>query len=194
MGMTTDIISNFKNKVLIATHQLDGSYFEGAIVLICAHTEDSGAMGLVINRPVDMVKFTDVTDSLEITPKIPKVKHPQVLSGGPVDVDRGFVLHSAEYDLETTIHLDMEHSLTASARIIEDIAHSKGPDLFDLCLGYAGWLPNQLEQEIAENAWLVSSVNMSDLFHIKHANRYQFCLQNLGISHTSGSLHAFGNA
>lgn len=190
----TDIIHNFKNKVLIATHQLDGSYFEGALVLICAHTEEGGAMGLVINRPVDLVKFTDVTDSLEVEPNLPTYRQPPVLSGGPVDVDRGFVLHSADYDLETTIHLNMEHSLTASARIIEDIALSKGPELFDLCLGYAGWQQNQLEQEIAENAWLVSRVDMSELFHIKHDQRYHFCLQNLGIENTSTSLYSFGNA
>ncbi len=189
----TDVINNLKNKVLIATSQLNGTYFENSIVIICAHTEEQGAMGLVLNRPVDIVKFTDVTDSLNIIPKISPSEQPKVLSGGPVDVDRGFVLHSPEYDLETTIHLDLELSLTASSKIIEDIAKGRGPESYDLCLGYAGWQPLQLEQEIIENAWLISRVDMNMLFSIPYEKRYNLCLQNIGLTDVS-QFYQHGNA
>ncbi|SRR5690554_1211428 len=150
------------------------------VIYVCEHT-DQGALGLVINRPTDLtvgdlLKRLDLPLSLEIGPR----QEAPVFFGGPVQTDRGFVLHMPVGGYGSSIRIG-EVALTTSRDVLQDVAVGKGPEHMLITLGYAGWSAGQLEDEMAQNAWLNVDATHSILFDMPPEQRYDAGLAQLGI-------------
>lgn len=163
------IVDSFANQFLIAMPGMVDDNFAGTVVYICDHTSN-GAMGLVVNRPtnVDLATLFDKIDlKLEIQPKASE----PVYFGGPVQTDRGFVLHE-QSEAEHTSHYSSSLrvpgglAMTTSKDILQEVAAGHGPQRFLMTLGYAGWSAGQLEDEIARNGWLNIPAPTEELVHI----------------------------
>ena len=189
--MPAESITNLTNYLLVATPALDGTGFERAVIYLCSHGED-GAMGVVINNPIPEISFNEIMDSLDIIPRQAIHNDPIVFAGGPVESNRGFVLHSPDYQHESTMPLSNKASLSATADIVTAIATGEGPKQMNFCLGYAGWDAGQLEQEIAENDWLVLPAEEDIVYTLAAEKRHSTCVKRMGLDisklmHNSGS-------
>ena len=164
---------------LIAMPGIGDARFEQAVIYICAHTQE-GAMGLTINRPIREISFNNLLTQLHMEPaSLPK--QPPILAGGPVDVVRGFVLHSPEYVSEATLPMGALTSLTVTTEIIRDISKGAGPQKFLIRLGYASRGVGQLEEEIKQNAWLPVESSNELLFEQPPERKWENALKKLGI-------------
>lgn len=185
---------NLTGHFLIAMPALTDPYFSKSVTFICAHNQD-GAMGVVINRPTD-ITYNALFEKINLELLNSSIANQPVLYGGPVQPERGFVLHPAnkfkEGDLEkdnwdSSITIAENTALTTSKDILEAVALGEGPEKMLLTLGYAGWTPGQLEQEIAQNAWLsvqpkdISSLH-SILYETQHEKRLDATMALLGIN------------
>jgi len=173
---------NLTGQLLIAMPDLGDPRFYGSVVFLCAHSPD-GAMGLILNKPMPDVRFADMLDQLGIargdaTPELP------VCYGGPVEMRRGFVLHSADYTGAGTdrLEIDERFSMTATLDILRDIAGGFGPAHAFMALGYAGWGPGQLEAEIGQNSWLTTAARPDLVFGPEMEGKWAAALATLGIS------------
>lgn len=175
-------------QILIAMPHMADPRFARSLVYLCAHTAE-GAMGLVINRPVDNVTFPDLLRQLNITPSTSSPQNP-ILFGGPVETGRGFVLHSADYVREATLLVDRHVGLTATLDILKDIAAGHGPRRSLLMLGYAGWGPGQLDAEIQANGWLTTTADESLIFDQDLDTKWDKALTKLGVDLSSLSGEA----
>jgi putative transcriptional regulator len=172
------ISSSLKNHFLIAMPELEASFFGGTVTYLCNHDEH-GAMGLVINQRAD-VSAEEIFDDLNID-YLNHALLPDILAGGPVDLNRGFVLHSSESVWKSTMQVTAEVYLTTSADILKAIANGTGPERYLLALGYAGWGPGQLEQELLENAWLTAPGDLFTLFDCPLELRVKHVTKQLGV-------------
>jgi len=136
--------------------------FSRAVICLCAHSGD-GAMGIVLNKPLQGLSFDDLLRQLNLDP-VPPQRRIRLMSGGPVENGRGFVLHTADWETEGSLKFEPGVALTASVDILKAIAGGGGPREGLLALGYAGWGPGQLENEIHQNAWLSVPADESLLF------------------------------
>ncbi|WP_417249747.1 YqgE/AlgH family protein [Celeribacter sp.] len=179
--MTKPLDQNLTGKLLVAMPGIGDPRFEGSVVFLCAHS-DEGTMGLVINRTADGVEADDVFEQLDITAD--GLNAPlEVHVGGPVEMGRGFVLHSTDYRTEmASMEVSEVFSMTASQDILVDIASGRGPRDRLLCLGYSGWGPHQLEEEIAANGWLVCDASPDIVFEAENGEKWHSALRSLGIS------------
>ena len=169
-------------KLLIAMPDMGDPRFHGSVVFLCAHSGD-GAMGLIVNKPMPDVSLGDLLDQLEIA-RGPATPELSVCFGGPVELRRGFVLHSAEYhaDREERLEVDHRFAMTATLDVLEDIARGTGPERALLALGYAGWGPGQLEGEIRENGWLTAEAAPEIVFAPRMEGKWEAALASLGVS------------
>lgn len=173
-----------KNQLLIAMPHLADPNFAHSITYLCEHN-DKGAMGVVINRASNFT-FGDILEQLNITSPYSEVSAQPVLMGGPVQTDRGFVLHrpigdAAEPRWESSIAIGENVFLTTSRDIIEAIANKEGPNSYLVALGYAGWDGGQLEDEINANFWLNAPVEERILFDTPIENRWHAAAKMMGI-------------
>jgi len=176
-----------EGKMLIAMPRMGDVRFTRTLIYICAHS-DEGAMGLVVNRQVSSIRFPELLQQLEISATAGSSgeggsAHPmQILKGGPVEPGRGFVLHSPDY-LQADMSMPISDSvtLTATKEILRDIANGYGPHKAMLALGYAGWAPGQLEQEMQANGWLHCDADDDLLFGEKLDEKYDQALAKLGV-------------
>lgn len=146
-------IADLTGKLLIAMPGMADPRFDKSVVLLCEHSQ-GGAMGLIVNKPAPEVDAADLLKQLEIDAEGAS-RMPVVHFGGPVEMGRGFVLHSAEYDRSgATLPVTADVSMTATLDILHDIGAGKGPAKAILALGYSGWGPGQLESELQHNGWL----------------------------------------
>lgn len=170
-------------KLLIAMPGMGDPRFDRSVVLICAHDGD-GAMGLVVNRPAAELRFLDLVEQIGLTTPeggIGGADMP-VHAGGPVEPGRGFVLHSRDYDTNSsTLTVSNSFGMTATRDVLEDIAQGKGPVKALLALGYSGWSSGQLEDEIAENGWLTADANADLVFNTPDPGKWESALGTLGI-------------
>ncbi len=170
-------------KILIAMPGMTDPRFSRALVLVCAHG-DEGAMGLVVNRPLDELRFPDLLGQLGIDTTADMRQVP-VHFGGPVEPGRGFVLHPAmgdEAEVEGRMNIANSHlAMTSTRDILEDLARGQGPTQAVLSLGYAGWGPGQLESEILSNGWLTVDVADDMLFGDDNGRKWQAALMSMGI-------------
>jgi putative transcriptional regulator len=180
-------------QMLIAMPAMTDERFERAVIYVCAHSTE-GAMGIVVNQPAGNIKFPDLLVQLEVIPASERIELPteaedvKVLKGGPVETGRGFVLHSADFFIEnSTLPIDEGICLTATLDILKAIARGSGPHNAILALGYAGWAPGQLEQEIQENGWLHCAADPELIFGTDTGRKYEKALRKIGIdlSHLS---------
>jgi len=186
MGMRNDVTStrlsgSLQGRLLIAMPSMQDSRFAHTVVYMCSHGED-GAMGLVINRPADHITFDDLLDQLSIDVSGAAHAHVPVHMGGPVATSRGFVLHSAEYSGSgATVWVGDGVGLTATTDVLRAIADGKGPRDKLLVLGYAGWGPDQLENEIKANGWLVCDAQPELVFAPDANDKWSQALATLGV-------------
>ena len=186
-GGKTSARGYLDGQMLIAMPAMNDERFERAVIYVCAHSSE-GAMGIIVNQPAGNIKFPDLLVQLEVIPAVERIELPvtaedvKVLKGGPVETGRGFVLHSADFFIEnSTLPIDEGICLTATLDILKAIARGNGPHNAILALGYAGWAPGQLEQEIQHNGWLHCAADPELLFGPDTAAKYEKALRKIGI-------------
>ncbi|WP_407276803.1 YqgE/AlgH family protein [Halothiobacillus sp. DCM-1] len=159
---------------------VDDPNFSHSVTYICEHNEQ-GAMGITINRPLADLGLGDVLDHMKISCSNPQIRQRPIYVGGPVAVERGFVLHSPAGGWDSTLTITDEIGLTTSRDILQAMAEGAGPARVIIALGYSGWTAGQLEQEIAENTWLTVDAHPSLIFDVPVADRWRTAAQSLGV-------------
>ncbi|MCX2723818.1 YqgE/AlgH family protein [Roseibium salinum] len=172
---------------LIAMPSMADSRFEHSVIYVCSHTEQ-GAMGLVVNQVARHLSLEELLIQLDIVNDDdairlpPRVRDMNVHKGGPVEVERGFVLHSDDFILnQSTLPIDNGICLTATLEILRALALGEGPSRAMLALGYSGWAPGQLEHEIQSNGWLTAPADPGILFDRDFSSKWHRALGTLGI-------------
>ena len=167
-------------RLLVAMPGMTDPRFKRAVIYLCAHSDD-GAMGLIVNMPTREIRFKDLLKQFDIKADDRCYDVP-VHYGGPVEFGRGFVLHSGEYDSSSaTLDVDEKYSMTATVDILQDISRGVGPHSCMLALGYSGWGPGQVEQEIEANGWLICEASPDLVFSSKHESVWKDAMDSLGI-------------
>ena len=164
---------------LIAMPAMDDPNFFRSVTLVCQHDEE-GAMGLVINHPADF-QFGELLEQMKIQAGDPGLAELPVLSGGPVQPDRGFVLHDDPRPWDSSLRLANGMAVTTSRDILEAIARGDGPARWHLALGYAGWTAGQLEAELAANSWLTVPADAGVVFDTPLEARWRAAAGRLGV-------------
>ncbi len=174
-------------QMLIAMPTMRDDRFTRTLIYMCAHSSE-GAMGIVVNQPATNITFPDLLVQLEVIPEADLIQLPQraesvaVLKGGPVEAGRGFVLHSSDFFIESsTLPIDDGVCLTATLDILKAIAIGDGPQSAVLALGYAGWAPGQLENEMQQNGWLHCAADPELIFGADTETKYLRALRKLGV-------------
>jgi putative transcriptional regulator len=174
-------------QMLIAMPTMGDPRFERSLIFMCAHSEN-GAMGIIVNKRAPMLSFAELLERLDITRNEEHIKLPGAIEsmpvqfGGPVEPGRGFVLHTADYySSETTLPIDEGVALTATLDILRAIAQGTGPRRVLLALGYAGWGPGQLDDEIQRNGWLHCPADEELLFGGDLESKYAAALRKIGV-------------
>jgi putative transcriptional regulator len=194
MKNLTEDVSHLANQLLIAMPGMVDDRFSGTVVYLLEHNQQ-GAMGLVVNRPTDL-DLHGLFDKINLKLEIDPLAKQAVYLGGPVQTERGFVLHAPVEDVQysSTLVVPGGLAMTTSKDVLEAVSEGGGPDQFLMSLGYSGWSAGQLEDEIARNGWLnvaTSLENISEIiFNTPPADRYQKVMSIIGIdpSHLSGEV------
>jgi len=179
-------------KLLIAMPGMPDMRFEKSVIFMCSHSAE-GALGLIVNKPLDGLPFRELMTQMDIpvtdaTPSVP------VMFGGPVETDRGYVLHSNERaSVSASLAVTSEISLTPTIDILRAIARGTGPQKFLFALGYAGWGPGQIEDEIAGNGWIHCDADSEIIFRGDATSKWELALAKLGAS-ISGLSSDIGHA
>jgi putative transcriptional regulator len=177
---TTPAAADFlTGQLLIAMPAMEDPRFAQSVIYLCAHTPE-GAMGLVLNRPLQRPKFDELLEQLEVAP-VPPARRIRLCAGGPMDNARGFVLHTADWTGEGSLRVTDGLALTASLDVLKAIAEGRGPREGLLALGYAGWGPGQLDAEIQQNAWLSVPADETIVFDGDHDTKWRRALGKLKI-------------
>ena len=188
--------ANLTKQLLIAMPSMEDPNFSRTVTIICEHNQD-GAMGIIVNQPTTLFvdellsnldeNKTATKDAQDTSANNTKRNEP-VYAGGPVQIDRGFILHDSDKQWESTHIIGNDLSLTTSEDILIAIARGKGPEHFLISLGYAGWGTGQLEQEISANAWLTVPYEADIIFDTPIDQRWQSAATKIGID-----LHLISN-
>ena len=171
--------TNLTNHFLIAMPNLGDPNFHQTVTYLCQHSEE-GALGIVINRPSQM-KLGDIFGQMKIDSKKPNIAATPVFFGGPVQSERGFVIHESDRKWESTLKISDSIALTTSRDVLEAIAAGNGPEKSLVALGYAGWGNGQLEQEMINNAWLSAPAESTIIFDIPTNKRWKAAAEKMGI-------------
>ena len=176
MGAST---ANFTHHFLIAMPAMADPHFSHTLTYVCEHSAE-GALGIVVNKPTDMT-LSALFEKIDVPLADAALRRMPVHFGGPVQVDRGFVLHRPLGNWQSTLAVDDEVGLTTSKDVLEAVARGEGPKDVLVSLGYAGWSAGQLEQEIAQNAWLTVAADPGVLFELPVEARLPAAMRLLGI-------------
>jgi len=171
--------SNLTNHFLIAMPALNDPHFFHTVTYICEHTEQ-GSMGIIINRPIEM-KLSDILQHMEIGISKDISFNQDIYKGGPVEEDRGFVVHEYTKDWDSTLKITDQIAVTTSRDVLEAIAQGEGPKNTFIALGYAGWAEGQLEKEMAQNAWLSCPADKQILFDLPTEERWKAAAKSIGV-------------
>ncbi len=171
--------TSLTGQVLIAMPGLPDPEFAKSVVYLCAHSPE-GAMGIIVNRPINTPSFADLLDQLAVGPT-PPARAIALCQGGPVDLSRGFVLHSADWTGDGSLRVDSEVALTTSLDVLTAIATGGGPRAGILALGHANWGPGQLDDEIRQNTWLNAEADASLLFDADHDSKWARAMAKLQV-------------
>ncbi len=170
---------SLRNQFLMAMPSLRDPNFHQSVSLICEHNEE-GAMGIIFNRPLELT-VGEVLQQMDLECEVPAVGELPIHLGGPVQSERGFVIHSPPGDWDATLMVSDTLAVSSSKDILEDLAKGRGPEHFLVALGYAGWGAGQLERELKDNAWLNGPVDLATLFDVPAADRWHNAAQMTGI-------------
>lgn len=171
--------SSLRNHFLIAMPALADPHFSHTVTYICEHNEE-GAMGVVINRRMD-ISLADVLEQMALQPSPGVDTSVPVHEGGPVRPEQGFVIHSPLGAWQSSMAISQEIGLSSSRDILAAIAHGEGPAHYFIALGYAGWGPGQLEQELVQNAWLSGPASPEILFGLALEDRWKAAAALIGV-------------
>ncbi len=180
----TNDFHSLKGHLLLAMPHMNDPRFHRAVIFMCVHDE-KGAMGMVINNPLPSPDFTDVLSQVGINPDAPldaSVRNVPVLSGGPVQGVHGFLLHSADFQQKDTIQVDDLFSISGTIDSLRSIVGGYRPEKMLFTLGYAGWGPGQIEQELQENMWLSTQAGHEIVFDTRPEDKWEKAFSVLGIS------------
>ncbi|TBW54857.1 YqgE/AlgH family protein [Marinobacter halodurans] len=167
---------SLRNRLLVASPYLEDPGFHGTVIFMCEHN-DEGAMGLVINRPLD-ISVGEVLEQLDMDGV--EITQP-VYAGGPVQPERGFILHRPFGEWQSSMAITDQLTMTTSRDILEAIGIGEGPSEFLMALGYSGWSSGQLEEELNTSSWLVCPAHHDLLFRVESDQRYAEVLRTMGI-------------
>lgn len=178
-------VTSLAGKLLIAMPSIRDPNFERSVVFLCAHSAQ-GAMGFVLNKPAPLTVFSDLIEKTELLDNpddVPEdVMRMPVRLGGPVETFRGFVLHSPDYPADdTSLKVGQSHVVSASLDVLRDIAKGRGPLQRLIALGYAGWSPGQLENEILHNGWLHCDADADIIYGSDLDRKHGQALAKLGV-------------
>lgn len=175
----SETATSLEGQLLIAMPGMGDPRFEKSVVFMCAHSED-GALGLIVNKPTEDLSFSSLLEQLDI--EVDPKRDIRIHFGGPVEHGRGFVLHTGDYrSNESTLHVNDTFGMTATRDVLEDIARGDGPSSALLALGYAGWGPGQLEDEILQNGWLTCEASPDLVFGQDDDGKWSAALKTLGV-------------
>lgn len=174
---------NLTHHFLIAMPAMQEGVFAGTLTYICEHNEN-GALGIVVNRPISLT-LGEMFDQINIVLDQPEFAKMPVHFGGPVQTERGFVLHDMPGNWESTLRINDKMALTTSKDILEAIGEGRGPRNVIVTLGYAGWDQGQLEHEITENTWLTVPASEHILFELPPEERLAAAMSLLGVDYAS---------
>lgn len=177
-----------ESQMLIAMPAMADPNFARSVTLMCQHTGE-GAIGITINR-LSSFNLGEILDQLDIPCQDERIRHAQVLEGGPVNRDRGFVLHTPTEGYESSLKVNEDIMVTTSRDVLAAIAEGRGPRRYLVALGYAGWGDGQLEEELRQNAWLAVGADSAIVFEMPIAERWARAVARLGVS--IGNLHGSG--
>lgn len=179
--------SYLDGQVLIAMPGMGDPRFDHSVIYLCVHSE-SGAMGIIVNKVAPMMNFGDLISRLDFVPEAGGLHIPEeimcmaVQFGGPVEPGRGFVLHTSDYfSADSSLPVTSRIALTATLDILRAMAKGEGPKRAMLALGYSGWAPGQLENEIQHNGWLHCAADDDLLFGTAHEDKYSQALAKIGV-------------
>lgn len=170
---------NLTDHFLIAMPAMDDPYFSRALVYVCEHN-DQGALGIVVNKPLDM-PLQDLFEKVDIPLDAAGLNNLPVYFGGPVQSDRGFVLHRPAGKWHSTLTVSDDIGLTSSRDVLQSLAAEGKPAEVLVALGYAGWSSGQLEHELAQNAWLTVPADLTIVFDLPPEERLAAAMQLLGV-------------
>lgn len=170
-------------KLLLAMPSIGDARFHRSVIFMTAHDEH-GAMGMIVNYPLPELEFKQLLDQLglvsDIKINLEELNMP-VLSGGPVEGSRGFLLHSNDFEQDDTVQIGDDYGVTGTTDALKEVVQGKGPDNALFILGYAGWQPGQLESELQQNSWLVTDPDPSLIFHGKPEEKWELAIGKLGF-------------
>ena len=172
---------NLTHHFLIAMPNMADPYFAKTLTYVCEHN-DQGALGLVVNRPIDMT-LQALFERLSLTLQHKDLSDAPIYFGGPVQTDRGFVLHEPTGNWQSTLHVRDAIGLTTSKDILEAVGRGEGPQKILVTLGYAGWSAGQLEHELGQNAWLTVEAKDAILFDLPSEERLPAAMELLGVDY-----------
>lgn len=176
-------IINLTGHFLIAMPAMADKNFSRTLTLVCEHNPQ-GALGIIVNRPIDM-SLDDLFERIDLTLDSPRFQSQPVYFGGPVQTDRGFVLHRPVGDWQSTIDIGNGLGLTSSRDVLQGLDGEQAPDEILVTLGYAGWQAGQIEWELAQNAWLTVRADTSIIFGLPPEERLAAAMQLLGVDFAS---------
>ncbi len=174
---------NLTHHFLIAMPAMQEGFFAGTLTYICEHNEN-GALGIVVNRPISLT-LAEMFNQINIPLHQPELEKMPVLFGGPVQTERGFVLHDMQGEWQSTLRINDRLALTTSKDILEAMGEGRGPRNVIVTLGYAGWDQGQLEHEMTENIWLSVPASEHILFDLSPEDRLPAAMSLLGVSYAS---------
>lgn len=190
--MTRKDKSYLTGQLLLAMPTVGDPRFYKAVIFIAAH-DSKGAMGIVINHPVPGLNFQRLLEQFDITPDgnadDAAMKAP-VMAGGPVETMRGFLLHTREFVTNDTISVNRHFSVSGTIASLKACAGGRGPQHFVFALGYAGWDPGQMEQELQDNAWLTTPATEEIVFHTEPDLMWERAMAQIGIDPAMLSITA----
>jgi putative transcriptional regulator len=174
---------NLTHHFLIAMPNMVDPYFARTLTYVCEHNEQ-GALGIVVNRPIDMT-MQALFERLSLTLRHSELADAPVFFGGPVQTDRGFVLHAPAGKWQSTLRVGEAIGLTTSKDVLEAVGRGEGPAKILVTLGYAGWSAGQLEHELSQNAWLTVEAQDAIIFDTPVEERLPAAMELLGIDFAS---------
>ncbi|OKY75280.1 MAG: hypothetical protein BM485_09930 [Desulfobulbaceae bacterium DB1] len=164
---------------LIATPRMPDPRFARKVIYVCSHTSEGGAMGLVLNDPIEDVTLEALYESMDIP--TPDISLPPLFFGGPVEIEAVYILHSSDYRAKEFMVINRQVHLSRDAGILHDIAVGRGPKDYRFCLGYSGWAPGQLENELTDDGWLALPADYEDLFGVSPVRMWEQVTAKHGI-------------
>ncbi len=174
----TSIIDNLTGSFLISTPKMPDPRFEEQVIYICAHSQE-GAMGVAINKPNALFSMAEILRGAGLP--VPETQLPPVYIGGPVELESAFILYKSDYRTDFQLEVSPTISLSRETKVLEDIARLQGPEKYLFILGYAGWGPGQLEQELVDDGWLMVPAEDHIIFDIPDEDKWRTAALMYGI-------------